>query len=350
MVTDKPKDPTSKEKLDVLHRKLAAAVDILVSGDEWRRAIEFSARFRSRSFNNTLLIWSQHLEAYQQGRVPDPAPTQVAGFKQWQTLGRQVTKGQTGYMIQAPVTTRFASPTPQDPASWRRLGRYETPRPGELVRRRLIGIKPAYVWDVSQTVGDPLPERASPRVLAGEAPPGLWEGLSDLLHRQGFTLIRVANEGAIGGANGITSHSRHTVTVRENMDPAAQAKTLAHELAHVMLHDPRDSDAMTHRGIAEVEAESVALMIGAAHGLDTSGYTIPYVANWASEVSGKTPVEVIQATGVRVRTTAVKILDSLDTIQTGQGSPPGLDLALRTEPVLTPSAGTIAIHDHQVTQ
>ena len=58
-----------------------------------------------------------------------------------------------------------------------------------------------------------------------------------------------------------------------DMDDAAQVKTLAHELGHVMLHGPDNADAAMHRGIAEVEAESVALMVGAAHGLDTDDYT-----------------------------------------------------------------------------
>ena len=60
-----------------------------------------------------------------------------------------------------------------------------------------------------------------------------------------------------------------------------------------------------HRGIAEVEAESVALMVGAAHGLDTDDYTVPYVSSWASSVPGKSPVEVVQSTAERVRGAAV---------------------------------------------
>ena len=209
--------------------------------------------------------------------------------------------------------------------SWRRLGRGEKPKWGEVVRSRLVGLRPAHVWDISQTDGDPIPERLMPTLLQGQAPEGLWGGLAAQVEARGFTLKRVPNAAAIGGANGITDYLTREVAVRTDMDAAAQVKTLAHELGHVMLHGPDNEDAAMHRGIAEVEAESVALMIGAAHDLDTAIYTIPYVTSWASSVPGKTPVEVVQATAERVRRTAVSILDQLETPQVGDGDPPGLD-------------------------
>ena len=106
-------DPAAREaKLEAVHEKLTNAVTALVTGEDWRRALEFAAQFRSRSFNNTLLIYTQHFAAYEEGRVPEPTPSYVAGFKQWLTLGRHVEKGQSGYQILAPVTARFASSTP----------------------------------------------------------------------------------------------------------------------------------------------------------------------------------------------------------------------------------------------
>ena len=312
-------------KLDELHEKLTGAVEQLVSGDDWRRALAFAARFRARSFSNTLLIWAQHQLAYEAGRVPEPMPSYVAGYRQWQQLGRQVEKGQAGYQILAPVTGRFASSTPADPESWYRLNRGEKPQPGEVVRTRMVGVRPAYVWDASQTAGDPIPEPPAPRLLEGQAPDGLWDGLAGLVKERGFAVVRVPHEGLIHGANGVTDYTAKTVAVRENMDPAAQVKTLAHELGHVLMHGPDQEDARQHRGIGEVEAESVALMIGAAHGMDTSEYTIPYVSTWAARVDGKEPVEIVKATGERVRTTALAILDRLDTAQVADGTPPGLD-------------------------
>jgi len=312
-------------KLDELHERLTGAVEQLVSGDDWSRAIAFAARFRARSFSNTLLILAQHAGAYEVGRVPEPFPSYVAGYRRWQGLGRQVQKGQPGYQILAPVTGRFASSNPADAESWRRLGKGEKSRPGEMVRSKMVGVRPAYVWDASQTSGDPIPEPPAPRMLEGEAPVGLWEGLVAQIEERGFEVLRVPHEGMIHGANGMTDYTAKTVAVREDMDPAAQTKTLSHELGHVLMHDPENEDARQHRGIGEVEAESVALMIGAAHHMDTSDYTIPYVSTWAARVDGTEPVEVVKATGERVRKTALAILDQLDTAQVADGTPPGLD-------------------------
>ncbi|WP_137802922.1 ArdC-like ssDNA-binding domain-containing protein [Kocuria sp. 2SI] len=324
MATREDTRAAREEKLEALHERLTGAVEQLVTGEDWARALRFAARFRSRSFNNTLLIFAQHLEAFEQGRVPEPLPSYVAGYRQWEQLGRHVQRGQAGYQIYAPVKARFASSTPSDPESWRRLERGEKPRPGEVVRSKMVSVRPAYVWDVSQTEGTPIPEPPSPTLLEGEAPAGLWEGLAAQVREEGFELVRAPDATSLRGANGVTNFTEHTVSVREDMDPAAQVKTLAHELGHALMHGPENEDAIAHRGIAEVEAESVALMVGAAHGMDTTGYTIPYVATWAARVDGTDPSEVVKATGERVRKTATSILDRLGTTQITDGTPPGL--------------------------
>ena len=209
----------------------------------------------------------------------------------------------------------------------------------------MVGVRPAYVWDASQTTGEPIPEPPAPRLLEGQAPAGLWEGLATQVDTAGFELRLVADASEIFGANGLTDYGSRVVSVRSDMDPAAQVKTLAHELGHVLLHGPDSSDARQHRGIGEVEAESVALMVGAAHGMDTSGYTVPYVSTWAARVEGQDPVEVVKTTGERVRKTALGILEQLDTTQVGNGTPPGLERDTPTREPTTrqaPAAPTVS--------
>lgn len=165
-----PDHAAREAKLEALQTKLTESVATLVTGEDWKRALEFSAKFRSRSFNNSMLIAVAHFEAHLEGRVPEPVPTYVAGFRQWQTLGRSVMKGQSGYPILAPVTSRYATSSPTEPGSWHRLARGEKPGAGESVQSKLVGLKPAYVWDISQTDGAPIPEAPAPVLLHGQAP------------------------------------------------------------------------------------------------------------------------------------------------------------------------------------
>lgn len=322
-----------KAKLEAIQNQLTSAIESLVTGEDWRRALVFSARFRSRSFRNSLLIAASHLEAYEQGRVPEPFPTYVAGFKQWLSLGRSVIKGQAGYQILSPRTARFASATPADGASWRRLAANENPRAGETARTRMVGVRLAYVWDISQSEGDPIPTVPPPVPLSGTAPEGLWDGLADQITARGFDVRLVSNADSIGGTDGRTEYLTRQVSIRMDMDEISQVHALAHELGHVVNHGPdspeASADAMAHRGVREAEAEGTALMLLAAHGVDTSSFTVPYVSAWAHSVPDTSPAEVVQSTAERVRRTALSILDQLDTQQISTGAPPGLE---RTKP------------------
>ncbi len=54
------------------------------------------------------------------------------------------------------------------------------------------------------------------------------------------------------------------------------------ELGHLQCGHVADLPTyLTCQGRCEVEAESVAYVVAAAHGLDASGYTFAYVAGWA---------------------------------------------------------------------
>jgi hypothetical protein len=333
------------EKLRALQDKLTAGVEQLVTGADWKRAVAFAARFRSRSFSNALLIAVQAAEAYEQERIPSPDPSYVAGYRQWQQLGRQVRAGSVGFQIVAPVTARMVSATPEDPGSWHRLRPGDKPSPGEVVRTRMVGVRPATVFPVAMTEGQtPISERPMPQLLRGQAPPGLYDGLVAAIQALGFTVVEVPDAAVIGGANGLTDFAARTVSIRTDMDDAARAKTAGHELGHCCFHDPTDGRSVTHRGIAEVEAESFALLLGAAHGLPTDDYTIPYVASWADSVPGTTPVEVVQATADKVCKTAAQVLARLDTAQVGDGTPQGLQRRGRGIEEVRDRAGRDADH------
>ena len=64
--------------------------------------------------------------------------------------------------------------------------------------------------------------------------------LADLVEAEGFQLTR----DDCGGANGLTDYLGREVRVRADVDDAQAVKTLAHELAHVLIRPdpPRRGD------------------------------------------------------------------------------------------------------------
>jgi hypothetical protein len=306
------------EKVEAAQAILASEVAKLQSGEDWQRHLELQARFHRYSARNAVLIAVQHERAYKEGQVSDPNPGLVAGYRAWQALGRQVEKGQKGYIVLAPV--KFQSRQAVDEAGNKRaLRRGEEPRPGESVEQAagIRGWTIEHVWSVHQTSGQPLPAPVMPELLAGQAPPGLIGSVTAMLAERGYRVEHVASAREIDGANGTTTPGQKLVQVRGDMDPAAQAKTLVHELAHVLLHDPSSVGASLSRSHKEVEAESVAYVVCRAHGMASDGYSFPYVAHWA----GEDAVKAVAATQARVGRAARQIIDESPVLHSSGGRP-----------------------------
>ena len=266
------------DRLAAVHDQLMSAVDALVDGPAWRRMLEVAARFHRYSPNNVLLISLQR-----------PDATRVAGYQTWRELGRQVRKGETGIAILAPVVSRRSDPDTAE---------REATDPDAGPARVLRGFRVTRVFDVRQTDGEALPEVA-PELLGGSAPFGVWEGLVDQVEDAGYSF----GYADTAPANGRTDFAAGSVVLRSDLTGAQSVKTLAHELAHVLLHHPDALPAGFTRARAEVEAESVAYVVCAAHGLDAGDYTVPYVAGWAGGDR-----ELVTQTTTRVLATAREIL------------------------------------------
>lgn len=110
----------------------------------------------------------------------------------------------------------------------------------------------------------------------GDAPIGLWDGIAAQITALGYHIER----DDCGSAYGQTNWTNNVVTVRADVQPAQAAKTLTHELAHILCdHKIRTAT----RPLREVEAESVACVVAAVCGLDTLPHSVPYIASWAND-------------------------------------------------------------------
>ncbi|MST31888.1 serine/arginine repetitive matrix protein 2, partial [Acidimicrobiaceae bacterium USS-CC1] len=267
-------------KIAEAQRTLATEVAKLVTGEDWRRFLDFQAKLHAYSPNNVMLAVAQHAQAFADGLVGSEHPTHLAGFHTWRALGRTVDRGQHGYAILAPC--RYDRRVALDPNGQARpLAKDEAPGADEQVEKRrvLAGFRVEYVFDVSQTSGVPLPEPPRPTLLAGEAPAGLGAAVLEMIEELGFRVDTVPDASALQGANGQTNWGSRTVLIRADMDDAAMVKTLIHEAAHCVLHEGPPGQCLP-RPVKEVEAESVAYVVASVHGMPTDGYSFPYVAGW----------------------------------------------------------------------
>jgi hypothetical protein len=257
------------DKLQLAHDRLAASVETLSTSEGWSDYLAHVARFHSYSPRNVWLIMCQR-----------PDATQVAGFKAWQAMGRQVRKGSKGIAVLAPCVYKREDAEGNE-------------------TKVLGGFRLAYVFDVADTDGDALPENpAKPSLLTGEAPEGMFDYLVGQIEAQGFTVE--LGEQSEHGENGYTQHATKTVRiVTGGRSPAAMVKTLAHELAHVILH----GGLLADRGMVEVEAESVAYLVCDSFGLASDDYSFGYVTTWAGADHKK-----VLATAKRVQACAAEIL------------------------------------------
>lgn len=251
------KSPAQRQaEAEALHATLVDQVQALTKDDGWKRFLQVAATFHTYSLNNVLLILAQN-----------PDATQVAGFRQWQQRGRQVRKGERGIKIRGYSTKRVT---------------VENAETGEEEEKRLARFPLLTVFDIAQTdpiegaeqVTDPV------QLLTCDDPAGITTAVTAWLHDRGWTLTR---EQVRVGLNGYTTtDGTQRVVVNDALEPAAAAKTSLHEAAHVILHAHEDpGEYVAHRGRKETEAESVAYVMGGLLGLDTSAYSVGYIATWA---------------------------------------------------------------------
>ena len=311
------------ERVAAAQEVLQAEVSSLVTGEDWVRFLEVQSRLHAYSPNNIMLICAQHAQAHAEGRVPVAEPSCIAGFRTWQALGRNVERGQHGYVVLAPLrrTRRLAT---DQAGNTRLLARGDTPSSGEVESRSSVlrGFGVEHVFDVSQTQGAPLPEQPHPRLLEGEAPADLGRAVMEMIEARGYTVSTVPDAGQLGGANGRTHYDARTVVIRADMDDAAMVKTLIHEAAHVLLHEAPPGRYLP-RHVKEVEAESVAYVVASVHGMTTDGYSFPYVAGWA----GERGAQAVTDTQARVAHAAKAIITVSPAEHTLGGKPPGADRA-----------------------
>lgn len=279
-----------RAEMEALHEKLSESVEALRGSEQWAAYLRFCRSFHRYSLNNLLLILAQK-----------PHATQVAGYRRWQELGRQVRAGEGGPNAIRILGGRERRVTEED-------------ENGEETTRRRVVFFPVSVFDISQTDVTEGHEDTTTvaHKLTGEDERGILSRVLAYLTASGISVEFAAID---HGANGYTTPAdartgqSARVVIEERNATAQQAKTALHEAAHIVLGHLVDDYAeyLAHRGRHEVEAESVAYVVAGMLGLDSSDYSTGYVAIWAEQAD----TDVIKETAERVLTAVRTLADAL---------------------------------------
>ena len=244
----------------------------------------FCSRFHKYSFHNRILIW-----------LFRPDATLVAGFRAWQKFNRKVKKGEKGIPIFAPIRVkRKRDPKPDERGIVEEME-------GDVKQeedRTVTFFKVVYVWDVSQTEGEPIPETPDALSVIGDA-----GSILPLL--EGYTSscnIRLDYVGDLGGAQGVSKVGQ--ISVLESLTNEERFHVLAHELAHELLHG-REERLRLSKKLTETEAEAVAYIVCRHFDLETKSPT--YLATYkAEDVDIRTSLD-------RIVSTASKVIQGIET-------------------------------------
>jgi len=200
------------------------------------------AQFHQYSFSNVMLIMLQN-----------PDAKQVAGYKTWQKLKRNVRSGEKGLKILAPGFSK------------------STDKSGQEVDK--VWFRCVSVFDISQTDGESLPE---PTNTIGDATEFIPK-IENVIKERGVSLeYKDYDADYYGDSNA----KEKRITINNSLSSAETFRTLAHELAHSILHSGKGDKA-----IRELEADAVSCVVSEFYGLKNSIESASdYIQLWGGNI------------------------------------------------------------------
>jgi len=317
--------------------KIETGVKELFESDTYKDYLRTMSRFHRYSARNIMLI---HLQR--------PDSTHVAGYQAWtKKFNRQVRRGEKSIKILAPATftikqeTEVIDPVTKKPI----IGENGAPL-HEVIEIKTARFKVANVFDVSQTVGEPLPTLAE--TLIGDVE--RYDLFLDTLKAVSPYPIEFAT--MPDDTDGLCNFTDKKISIREGMSQIQTVSAIIHEIAHAKLHDIEtlrlaDADVKPKdRRTEEVEAESVAYSILQYHGVETGANSFGYLATWSKDRDLKELTASLEI----IRITTAELIDSIDEKYKELAKERGIDLSkeVNANNISTEQNNTVKSIEHQL--
>ena len=286
--------PVQGKDMDSIMQSLESGVEELFTSNRYQEFLKTMAKFHNYSFNNTMLIAMQR-----------PDATLVTSYKNWQSMGRQVMKGEKGITIIAPAPYKKMKEKEVLDENQRPIMGTDGKPKTEQVEVTVPHFKAVTVFDIAQTSGEPI-QTLEPELLTA----AVQDFDSFMQAIQKISPVPIRFDEIDGNANGYYHNADKEIVIKKGLSESQTLKTAIHETAHAKLHDREIMESLgveKDRLTKEVEAESVAYCVCSSFGLDTSDYSFPYIAGWSSSREMKE----MKASMDVIRKTAGEMIDQL---------------------------------------
>ena len=286
--------PVQGKDMDSILQSLESGVEELFTSNRYQEFLKTMAKFHNYSFNNTMLIAMQR-----------PDATLVTSYKNWQSMGRQVMKGEKGITIIAPAPYKKMKEKEVLDENQRPIMGTDGKPKTEQVEVTVPHFKAVTVFDIAQTSGEPI-QTLAPELLTA----AVQDFDSFMQAIQKISPVPIRFDEIDGNANGYYHNADKEIVIKKGLSESQTLKTAIHETAHAKLHDKEIMESLgveKDRLTKEVEAESVAYCVCSSFGLDTSDYSFPYIAGWSSSREMKE----MKASMDVIRKTAGEMIDQL---------------------------------------
>ena len=286
--------PVQGKDMDSIMQSLESGVEELFTSNRYQEFLKTMAKFHNYSFNNTMLIAMQR-----------PDATLVTSYKNWQSMGRQVMKGEKGITIIAPAPYKKMKEKEVLDENQRPIMGTDGKPKTEKVEVTVPHFKAVTVFDIAQTSGEPI-QTLAPELLTA----AVQDFDSFMQAIQKISPVPIRFDEINGNANGYYHNVDKEIVIKKGLSESQTLKTAIHETAHAKLHDKEIMESLgvkKDRLTKEVEAESVAYCVCSSFGLDTSDYSFPYIAGWSSSREMKE----MKASMDVIRKTAGEMIDQL---------------------------------------
>ncbi|PDZ11192.1 hypothetical protein CON70_12795, partial [Bacillus pseudomycoides] len=274
-----------KEVVQALTKKMEKSIEgYFRSPEDLKEYLSFMGKFYHYSPSNISLIQSQ----FEGARA-------VGSFSFWKEKGFSVQKGEKG--IQILVPNRTTAKFKDKEGTWKAVTKASEEEKKQIesksveVKSGRLYFSIGHIFDVYQTnaKAEDLPRIFPNRWLEGsvEDYKSLYKGMEAIAEKNGVKIIEPKEE--LGVAKGVSYTLTKEVALNPRNSELQNVKTVLHELAHAKLHTVE-----THMNYTapekEFQAEMTAYTVSSYFGIDTSEYSLGYLANWTKgkEIKDKT--------------------------------------------------------------